>query len=122
MWLKWWKSSKIVRNDLIFPKYPAGEDTLKNLMDRVAFWAKIKENVTQELVGYIAIVGGVDKSMDVESLEDYIDIWQVCLWDKAFNSLLSGSDAYNKSLVFDKVKDEDLLVKWLCLIYELVIY
>ena len=91
-------------------------------MDRVAFWAKIKENVTQELVGYIAIVGGVDKSMDVESLEDYIDIWQVCLWDKAFNSLLSGSDAYNKSLVFDKVKDEDLLVKWLCLIYELVIY
>ena len=91
-------------------------------MDRVVFWAKIKENVTQELVGYIAIVGGVDKSMDVESLEDYIDIWQVCLWDKAFNSLLSGSDAYNKSLVFDKVKDEDLLVKWLCLIYELVIY
>jgi len=74
-------------------------------MDRVALWLGIEENVTQELVGYIALVGGVDKSKDVESLEDYIDTWQICLWDKALNSLLFGSDAHNKSFVFDKVKD-----------------
>ena len=32
-WLKWWISSKIVRKDHIFPKYPTGEDTLKKLID-----------------------------------------------------------------------------------------
>ena len=121
-WLKWWNSSETVRKDLRFPKYPAGEDTLKKWMDRAALWAGIEESATQELVGYIALVGGVDKSKDVESLEDYIDTWRICLWDKAFNSFLSGSDAHNKSLVFDKVKDGDLLVKRLCLRYELVIY
>ena len=34
--------------------------------------AGIEESVSQKLVGYIALVGGVDKSKDVESLEDYI--------------------------------------------------
>jgi hypothetical protein len=91
-------------------------------MDCAALWAGIEESPTQELLGYIALVGGVDKSKDVESLEDYIDTWRICLWDKAFNFLLSSSNAYNKSLVFDKVKDGDLLVKRLCLMYELVIY
>ena len=121
-WLKLWNSSKSVRNDLCFSKYPAGEDTLKKWMDRTALWAGIEESATQELLGYIALVGGVDKSKDVESLEDYIDTWRICLWNKAFNFLLSGPNAYNKSLVFDEVKDEDLLVKRLCLRYELVIY
>ena len=52
-------------------------------MDRVALWARIEESATQELVGYISLVGGVDKSKDVESLEDYIDTWQISFWDKA---------------------------------------
>ena len=42
-------------------------------MDRAALWARIEESVTQEFLGYIALVGGVDKSKDVESLEEYID-------------------------------------------------
>ena len=57
----------------MFPKYHVGEVTLNKWMDRTALWAGIKENATQELVGYIALVGGVDKSKDVESLKDYID-------------------------------------------------
>lgn len=121
-WLKLWNSSESVRNDLRFPKYPAGEDTLKKWMDRAALWAGIEESATQELLGYITLVGGLDKSKDVESLQDYIDTWRICLWDKAFNFVLSGSNAYNKSLVFDKIKDGDLLVKRLCLRYVLVIY
>ena len=121
-WLKLWNSREFVRNDPGFLKYHTSEDTLKKWMDRAAIWEGIEESATQELVGYISLVGGVDKSKDVESLEDYIDTWRICLWDKAFNFLLSESNAYNKYLVFDKVKDGDLIVKWLCLRYELVIY
>jgi hypothetical protein len=60
-WFKLWNSSKSIRNDLRFPKYLAGEDTLKKWMDRAALWAGIEESATQELLGYITLVGGVDK-------------------------------------------------------------
>ena len=39
----------------------------------MALWAGIEESVTQDLVGCITLVGGVDKSKDLECLEDYID-------------------------------------------------
>ena len=67
-------------------------------------------------------MGGVDKSINVESLEDYIDTWRICLWDKTFDSLLSSFDAYSKSPVFDKIKDGDIFVKRFGLRYGLVIY
>ena len=52
-WLQWWNSSKNVRKDLKFPKYPTGKDTLKKWVDRTALWTKIDESATQELVRYI---------------------------------------------------------------------
>jgi hypothetical protein len=87
-------------------------------MDRPALW--IEESATQELYGYIALVGGIDKSKDVENFEDYIYTWRICLWDKAFNSVFSGSNPCIKSFVFDKVKNGDLHVKRLYLMYEFI--
>ncbi len=114
-WLKWWNSPSFFRSDLRFPKSPAGEDTLKKWMDRAAFWAGIEEMANQELGAYLALVGGVDASKSVESFEDYFEIWRICLWDKAYNTYLSGPDAYSKSTRFDKVKEAALVVKRLCL-------
>jgi hypothetical protein len=114
-WLKWWNSPSFVRSDLRFPKSPAGEDTLKKWMDRAAFWAGIEESANRELVAYLALVGGVDSSKVVDSFVDYLENWRICLWDKAYNTHFGGPDAYAKSMRFDKVKDGDLVVKWLCL-------
>ena len=57
----------------MFLNYHASEDTLKKRMDCAALRAMIEESVTQDLVGYIALVGEVDKFKDVESLEYCID-------------------------------------------------
>ena len=114
-WLKWWNSPSFVRSDLRFPKSPAGEDTLKKWMDRAAFWAGLEETANQELAAYLALVGGVDDSKVAESFEDYLENWRICLWDKGYNTHFGGSDAYTKSMRFDKVSGSDLLVKPLCL-------
>lgn len=114
-WLKWWNSSASVRLDFRFPKSPASEDNLKKWMDRAAFWAGLEEATLQELPGYVALVGGIDDTIVVESLEDYIENWRICLWDKAFNYCFSGPDAFGKTMPFTKFLDSDVIVKRLCL-------
>ncbi len=114
-WLKWWNSPSFVRSDLRFPKSPAGEDTLKKWLDRASFWAGIEETATKELGAYLALAGGVDASKVVDSFEDYLANWRICLWDKAYNTHFMGPDAYHKSSKFEKVKDGEFVVKRLCL-------
>jgi hypothetical protein len=114
-WLKWWNSPSFVRSSLRFPKSPASEDILKKWLDRAAFWAGLEETANKELIAYLALVGGVDESKDVDSFEDYIENWRICLWDKAYNTFFGGADAYGKTTKFEKVKDGELVVKRLCL-------
>jgi hypothetical protein len=84
-------------------------------MDRAAFWVGIEETVNQELGAYLALVGGIDGSKVIDSFEDYLKNWRICLWDKAYNTHFMGPDAYAKSMRLDKVKDSELVVKRLCL-------
>ncbi len=84
-------------------------------MDRAEFRTGKEETANQELVVYLALVGGVDASKVVDGLEDYLENWRICLWDKAYNTHFVGPDAYTKSMRFDKVKESDLVVKRLCL-------
>ena len=74
----------------------------------------------KELPDILNALGGLDKDVEVDSLQEYLEKWRICLWDRAFFSYFSGSDIYGKGTWWKDVKGSENTVKRL--IFRYVIY
>jgi hypothetical protein len=46
--------------------------------------------MVKELPDILDALGGLDGDVEVDSLPEYLEKWQICLWDKAFIGHFQG--------------------------------
>lgn len=72
---------------------------------------QLEEAAVKELPDILIALGGLDSTVDVDSLPIYLEKWRICLWDKAFIGYFTGSDTYGKGTWWKDVKGSDNIVK-----------
>ena len=73
--------------------------------------SQLEDVAVKELLDILTALGGLDGDVEVDSLPDYLEKWQICLWDKALIGHFSGSDIYGTGTWWKDVKGVDNIVK-----------